>query len=138
VVTIGATDLGERTVADSIWGSGTPATWYVGVSTTVSADDGTNFTEPVGMNYARVTKTNNSANFPVAVTTSGKTVKTNATPITWPNPSGVWGDILEIGFFTALTGGTPVYTIPLENRIYVFSGATPVEVPASTLEIVVD
>jgi hypothetical protein len=71
---MGASDARERAVLDSIFGSSNPVTWYVGLTKAVPNDDGTGFTEPVAMGYARVAYTNNTTNFPAAVTTSGRTV----------------------------------------------------------------
>lgn len=126
-----ATDARERTIADSQFGAGattySPATWYVGLSTTVPNDDGTNFTEPVGGSYARVAVTNNNANWPAAVTTSGVTTKANGAKITWTNPTGTWGDIVFWGVFTALSGGTPQFVGQMDASIRVQSGNTPVE-----------
>lgn len=133
-----ATDVRERAILDAIFGSGSPATWYVGITTTTPNDDGTGFTEPVGGSYARVAKTNNSTNFPAASTTSGRTVKKNGTAITFPNPTGSWGSIFGLGFFTASSGGTPELTQLLDDPITVASGNTPVEVAVNELEIECD
>lgn len=126
-----------RTLLDSRFGSGSPATWYVGGSTTPSSADGSGFTEPtIGVgSYARSAKTNNAANFPAAATAGGRTTKTNGTDIEFPNPTGTWGVFVEIGFFTAATGGTPRWTVPLNVPISARSGNSPVEVPLGTLEI---
>lgn len=135
---MGASDARERAVLDSIFGSGTPVTWYVGLTKAVPNDDGTGFTEPVLMNYSRVAYTNNVTNFPAAVTTSGRTVKKNGTKITFANPSGTWGALYGIGLFTASTGGTPEFTQLLDDVITVASGNTPVELDTGELEIEAD
>lgn len=135
---MGASDVRERAILDSIFGSGSPATWYVGATTTTPNDDGTGFTEPVGGAYARVTVTNNVTNFPAATTTSGRSVKKNGTKITFPNPTATWGSLLGVGFFTAATGGTPEITQLLDNAITVASGNTPVELDVNELEIEAD
>lgn len=127
MVTIGATDTRERVLADNQFGSGTPATWYFGLSTTTPADDGTGFTEPVGGAYARVAMTNNATNFPVSTTASGVTTKANGAKITWPNPTGLWGLIGYVGVFTAASGGTPEYWFKMDQSFTVQSGNTPVE-----------
>ncbi len=124
-------DARERVVADSQFGGGAttwaPATWYLGLSTTTPADDGTGFTEPAGGSYARVAVTNNATNFPPATTTGGVTVKSNGTAFTFTNPTGNWGMILYYGWFTAASGGVPEYTNPLDIQITVLSGNTPVQ-----------
>lgn len=133
VVTIGASDARERAFANREFGSGTPVTWYFGLSTTTPNDDGTGFTEPVGGAYARVGMTNNITNFPVAATVAGETTIKNGVKITWANPTGNWGVVTHYGIFTALTGGTPEYTNPLDSPITIKSGNTPVEFDVSAL-----
>lgn len=135
---MGASDARERQVLDALFGSGSPATWYWGLSTTQPNDDGSGFTEPVGGSYARVAYTNNTTNFPAATTTSGRTVKKNGTKVTWPNPTGSWGLIGFYGLFTALSGGTPDFTNPLDTPISPRSGNTPVELDVNAAEIEAD
>ena len=122
-----AHDSRKRVIADGQFGSGTPVTWYLGLSTTGPNGDGTGFTEPVGMAYARVAVTNNVANFPAATTVSGSTTKTNGAKFTFVNPTGTWGAISHHGWFLAATGGTPEYSNPLDASITVRNGNTPVE-----------
>lgn len=116
-----------RTIADSRFGSGSPSIWYIGISTTPSNADGTGFTEPVGGSYARVAVTNNGTNFPNAATVAGVTEKVTGAKITFPNPTGNWGTVVEWGAFTASSGGTPRYTNPLDSPINPRNGNTPVE-----------
>lgn len=136
---LGIKDDGERILLDSQFGSGattySPATWYVGMSSTLSADDGTGFTEPTGIgSYARVAVTNNATNWPAATTTAGKTTQPNGTAITFPNPTANWpGPFLETGLFTASTGGTPRYTNKLSTQITVLNGQSPVQFAANQL-----
>lgn len=126
-----ATDPREAIIAASQFGAGSttwaPATWHVGLSKTTSNDDGSNFTEPVGFNYARVAKTNNTTNWPAPTTLLGVTTLSNGTAITFPVPSGLWGLIVEVGFFTASTGGVPQFVKELDVPITVQSGNSPVE-----------
>lgn len=128
---MGAHNSREAQLANSQFGGGAttwaPATWYLGLSTTVPNDDGTGFTEPVGGSYARVAITNNATNFPPAQTVAGDTTKTNGTKFTFPNPTGSWGVVAHYGFFTTSTGGTPEYSNPLDAPITIKSGNTPVE-----------
>lgn len=131
--TIGATDDREKVIADSQFGGGTPATWYLGISTTTPNDDGTGFTEPSGGSYARVAIPNNSTNFPDAITTSGVTTKTNGAKFTFANPTGAWGLITHYGFFTSSTGSTLAYYNPLDSAITVQNGNSPVEFDVGNL-----
>lgn len=130
-MTLSASDSRERLIADSQFGGGAttwaPATWFMGISTSIPNDDGTNFTEPVGGAYARVSVTNNATNFPAATTTSGVTLKLNGTAVNFPTPSLLWGTISYYGWFTASSGGTPEYTFKLQDPITVNSGNTPVQ-----------
>lgn len=135
---MGASDARERAILDVIFGSGSPATWYVGATKTTPNDDGTGFTEPSGGSYARVAVTNNATNFPAASTTSGRTVKKNGTKITFPNPTGLWGSLVGLGFFTASSGGTPEIVQLLDDPITVAAGNTPVEIDVNELEIEAD
>jgi len=132
---MGASDSREQAILNAIFGSGTPATWYVGLSKTTPNDDGTNFSEHSGGSYARVASTNNTTNWPAATTVSGRTVKKNGTKITFPNPSNTWGTIVAIGFFTASSGGNPEITQLLDDAITVASGNTPVELDINEVEI---
>lgn len=127
----------ERAIADSQFGGGStswaPATWYLGLSIAAANDDGTGFSEPSGLGYARVAITNNGTNFPAATTVGGLTQKVNGAKFTFGNPSGTWGLMGWYGFFLALTGGTPEYSNPLDAPITVRSGNTPVEFDVSQL-----
>lgn len=78
-----------------------PATVYVGLSTTVPNDDGTNFTEPAGGGYARVAVTNSPANWPAAALGQKK----NAITITFPIATAPWGTILYVGIFDLAVAG---------------------------------
>lgn len=133
---MGATDTRERQLADSQFGGGattwSPATWFLGLSTTTPNDDGTGFAEPSGGAYARVSITNNTTNFPAASTTAGVTTKSNGAKFTFPNPTGTWGQVTWWGMFTASSGGTPEYTGQLDTSILIRSGNTPVEFDIGT------
>lgn len=132
-----ATDVRERLLADSQFGGGAlttsngvivaPATWYLGLSTTIPNEDGSNFTEPVALAYARVACVNNITNFPNATTVGGVTTKTNGVAFSFPTPTGFWGQMLYWGFFILSTGDIPHYFNPLDNPITCQSGNTPVQ-----------
>ena len=134
---IGATDPREQILADSQFGSGSttysPATWYFALSTTEPNDDGTNFTEPSGGSYARVSVTNNSTNFPAASTSSGVTTKTNGTDIEFPDPTGTWGTVTHWGWFTGSSGGTAQYVGRLDKSSTITASSDSVEILAGSL-----
>ena len=99
----------ENELLDHVLGPGAytaPGTVYVGLSTTVPLDDGTNFTEPVGGAYARVAVANTPANWPAA---SGG-AKSNANNISFPEATLSWGSILYVGIFDAISGGNLLMT----------------------------
>jgi hypothetical protein len=83
----------ETDVLNALLGSGASligGTVEIGLSTSTPNDDGTGITEPSGFGYARVSKTNNDANFPVSVANE----KSNGTAIAFPQASGgSWGSI---------------------------------------------
>lgn len=142
---MGATDPREMLIADSQFGgpggvatSWAPASWFLALSTTTPADDGTGFSEPVGGAYARVSIVNNLTNFPAASSSAGVTSKQNGTKFTFPNPTGAWGLITHFGFFTTLTGGTVQWFNPLDTQISPKSGNTPVEFDIGQLVMTFD
>lgn len=137
MVPVGAVAERERILADSQFGAGSttysPATWYLGLSTTEPNDDGSNFTEPSGGSYARVEVTNNSTNFPAASTSSGVTTKTNGTDFEFADPTGNWGTVIYWGWFTASSGGTPQYTGRLNKASTITASSDSVEILAGSL-----
>lgn len=134
---MGASDARKRIKLDQDFGSGNPTTWYWGLSTTEPNSDGSGVTEPVGGSYARVAKTNNTVNFPAAVTVGGRTLKRNGTNVTWPNPTGDWGLVGWHVLFTVSTGGTYEYAAKLDAAINPKSGNTPVQMDANAAELTV-
>jgi len=82
-----------------------PATFYVGVSTTAPNSDGTNVTEPVGNNYARVSKTSNTTDW--AAATSGSIG--NAVDVTFGTATGSWGTITHWVMYDAATAGNLLF-----------------------------
>jgi len=99
------TNFTENKILDGLYGNtaiSPPATWYLAVSTTTPAEDGTNFTEPVGNGYARVAVTNNATNFPAA--SGGSKSLSGAFSFPTATPSG-WGTVTYAGWFDASSGG---------------------------------
>ena len=77
-----------------------PATWYFGLSTTSTGSSGSSATEPTDT-YARVGITNNHSNFSVSVTGS----LVNSGSIVFPQSSGSWGTITDVGIWDLASGG---------------------------------
>lgn len=99
-------DITAEALLDSLFGSGSPATWYLGIILSAPADDGTGYTEPSTGSYARISKTNNSTNFPACVANSR--TKLLHTLTTFPTASASWGTATGLGFFTVSPYGTGV------------------------------
>lgn len=77
-----------------------PATIYVGLFTTMPADDGTGGVEVTGGSYARQSVTFSAA-------AGGSTA--NSALVTFPTATAGWGTVLGIGLFDASTGGNLLY-----------------------------
>lgn len=153
---MGAIDIRERYMANLQFGSGAitgvddtglpvaglvPGTWYCGLSTTQPNEDGSNFTEPVGMGYLRAQVANTALNFPPARTDGGITTKWNGNLIKFNDPTGLWGNIGWYGWFnTNSTGPTilPQFWNALDTPITVQNGNTPVQFDAGQLIMVWD
>ena len=148
-----ANDARERLLADMQFGSGAisvtpsgtliggtfaPITWFLGMSKTPPNEDGTNFTEPVGLGYGRVSVVNDFTKFRAAVTNLGVTTKTNLAKLTFANPTGNWGLLTHFGWFTTSSGGIPEYHDELDVPITVQNGNTPVEFDIDQLVMVWD
>lgn len=98
----------ELAVLDHVFSAtsyASPATLYVGLSTTAVQEDGTGITEPGGGAYARVAVTNNNTNWPTATLVSGLGTKSNGTPITFPQATGAWGTVMDFFVADANVGG---------------------------------
>ena len=78
-----------------------PATLYVGLSTTTITDAGGNITEPSGNAYVRKSVTANTTNFPAA---SGGAIA-NGTAITFATATGSWGTVTDFFIADASSGG---------------------------------
>lgn len=92
------TDSGEIMVLDYYFGASantTPASWYIGLSTTTITDSGSNITEPSGNGYARVAATNNKTTF----SNASAGALANAVQLSFPQASGSWGTVVD--FFIA-------------------------------------
>jgi hypothetical protein len=109
-----------NTILDALFGSGTPATLYIGIYTSAPSSDGTGGTEVTGGSYARVAVTNNAGNWPAA--SSGS--KHNANAITFATATANWGSVVSAGVFAASSGGTPYYFGDLDTARTVNNGDT--------------
>ena len=78
-----------------------PATVYVALFTTMPGVDDTGGVEVTGFSYARVSVANNTTNW--GTVTNG--TKLNLTAITFPSPSGSWGNVVGFGIYDASSAG---------------------------------
>ena len=85
-----------------------PATWYVGLL------DATE-TELTGGGYARVAVTNNTTNFPNAVSKQ----KSSGTAVVFPVATADWNEAIKVGFWTASTGGILKFKTTLDAPVTV-------------------
>jgi hypothetical protein len=79
------------------------ATLYLGLSTTVIADDGTGVTEPVGGGYARQTVTNDKTSWSTATGADNRI--DNLVELVFPEATGAWGTVTHFFISDAATGG---------------------------------
>lgn len=117
-------------VLDALFGSGSPATLYLGLYTDLPDTDGTGGTEVTGGSYARKSVTNNGTNWPAA---SGG-AKSNGVAFDFATASADWGNIVGVGVFSASTGGVPKYFGALTDDRTILSGDT-YSFPIDTLVI---
>lgn len=117
----------ENKVLDHVLGGSDytrPGTVYVGLFRVTPSDSGGG-TEITGGSYARVTVTNNSTNFPAAVSGS----KSNGTAITFPQATADWAadpnTVLAFGVFDNLTSGNLLYWGPISPAREVLTDDTP-------------
>lgn len=89
-------------VAGNVFGTKTtpaiPTTYYIGLSSTAPAIDGTNVTEPSGGGYARV-----AFNSAMSEPTAG--VITNESTVTFAKSTADWGVMTHFVVYDAATGG---------------------------------
>ncbi|MGI9491969.1 MAG: phage tail fiber protein [Geminicoccaceae bacterium] len=112
----------------------TQPTIHVGLSTTAPAEDGTNVSEPVGNNYARVAVAAGDWN---AATLADPSLIDNSAAINFPTPSGAWGTVTHFAIFDALTGGNVVASGILTTSRSPQNG-DPVSFPIGDLDITLD
>jgi hypothetical protein len=99
-------DESEREVLDLLFGSESPATYELGLSTAAPTEAGA-LSEVSGGGYARVTLLNNTTTFPAAATVAGVTTKSNGVTIDFIGATGSWG-VVTHWFLYDPAGGRPV------------------------------
>ena len=100
------------------------ATLHIGLSSTTPTEAGANFTEPSGGNYGRVSTVAadwGAASGSAPATKSNTSIKSfNQANADWASGS----NMTHWGFFTAASGGTPVWWGPLGTPKPVLNGDT--------------
>ncbi len=107
---------------DLRYGDGTyskPATVYIALFTAAPTVSGGG-TEVSGGSYARVAVTNDLAHFADAV--AG--VKSNAVAVTFPQATALWGAVVAMASFDALSGGNMLDFAPLTSPRTINNGDT--------------
>lgn len=115
----------EAAILDHVLNDGAytpPTNWFVGLSTTTPTDTGTNFTEPSGNAYARVSTA--AADWAAAAAGDPST-KSNGNAVTFPQASGSWGTVTHFGLFSATSGGTVQIWGALGTSKAIGTGDTP-------------
>lgn len=121
-------------------GSGTPATWYVALLSTMPADgDGTSLVEAAYTGYARQTVANNGTNFPTASVIAHVATVTCGAAITFVTVAGLGSPLTVVGIalFDALTAGnmgrTAVFGTPSSPVTYVLNNGSSLAISAGNL-----
>jgi hypothetical protein len=107
----GATAYLADTMLNYIFRGGTmftkPANVYVSLHAGDPGETGANEVTTVGTGYARVAVAAVDAQWTApADATGGKRQITNVNPITFASPTGNWGVITHVGYWSAATGGS--------------------------------
>lgn len=124
----GFVDTLESSVLGHVFGKSTytaPANWYLGLSSTTPAGDGTNFTEPSSGSYGRVSTAPADWSSPSG---TAPTAISNVSVFTFTTATGTWngGDsFTHWGLFEAGSGGTPKILGELTVARPVYNGDTP-------------
>lgn len=117
-------------VVSGILGSGgftADTQWWLGLSTTTPAEDGTNITEPVGNNYSRVQVTGWEV--------TAASILRNTATISWPNPSASWGLCTYVVCYTASTAGTARWRVLIPGGGVTPTLGQPLSITPTSLEI---
>lgn len=120
-------DTQENSLLDSMFGSSSPATYDLALSTTTPNDDATNITEPSGGSYARFSITNDGTSWNAAASGSID----NKIAFEFPQATADWGIIT---WWVLYDGATPIIYGNLIPARTINNGDT-LRVPVSGLTI---
>lgn len=125
----GLSEMVARAILDHIFSDPPytpPTTFYLGLSSTVPAVDGSNFTEPSTGGYVRLAT---SASDWSGASGASPSVKANSTAFTWPVATDDWlagAELVAFGLFDAPVAGSAVVLGELTVPKAVSAGDTPV------------
>lgn len=141
------TDYAENKLIDALLRGqsiGTPATWYIGV-TTDTCSDSTAGSEPSGGNYSRVSVTaglsqwsgTQSSGSTTASSGTGGTSSNNAS-ITWPTSTASWGNLQAVRWYDASSSGNSWICINLSSPYNVSAAGITVSFQSGQLQFQID
>ena len=110
-------------ILDSILGGNAyspQATVYIGLLTDDPLSDGSGYSETTYTGYGRISKTNNTTNFPNC--TAGSRQKSNGTVITFASAGSAGGTIVGVGIFYGSSGGNCILYAPLSASEVINTG----------------
>lgn len=81
------------------FGSGSPPSYQLGLSSAQPTGDGAGLFEITGSGYARLSILNNATNFPTATTLGGVTTKKNGVDFSFAAATGTWTNITHWFFY---------------------------------------
>lgn len=116
-------DFLENELLDHVFGAAayaSPATLYMALSTADPLDDGSGLNEPAGGAYARASVTNNLTEWPAAAGGS----KSNASQISFPTATALWGTVTHFAILDAASGGNMLAHGALTNPKTIDPGDT--------------
>jgi hypothetical protein len=143
------TDFAENRLIDWFFrGQAVPAiagSWFFGLLTAATDDDGSPLTEVSGGSYARAAVPRSLANFAgtqapasVVVSSGASGTTSNNVDINFPAPTADWGSVVAIGLFDAAVGGNMWIYGPLAAAKTVANGDAPPRFPAAAFSFQFD
>lgn len=115
-----AFDYAENILIEAMFRNGSlsrPANWFIALSTTTPAEDGTNITEPGDANYARQPVLTGAASEWSDPTGGGLT--DNSNEIAYPAADTGFGTLTYVVFFDAVTAGNAWFFSVLDSPVTV-------------------
>lgn len=132
-----------RANATAAAGSG-PSSWFIGLLTTAPTES-TGGVEVAGPGYARVQVACSLANWAgtqgagtTTVSSGSSGTTSNNGTITFPQPTGDWGNATSYGAWDSATGGILEFHAPLNAPVTIGAGNSPPSFAPGTLTFRID